>query len=93
MYLAEFVAPGPLTDDIADELSWKTAEFTSRIVLIVHGRRVGAQCLSLCWKELKIRRGTAVAVTTDRGFHPPDLEDRRALKEFTELFQTLTARR
>ncbi|WP_068273674.1 hypothetical protein [Aldersonia kunmingensis] len=90
VYVSEFAAAGPLTCDIAENLSWKTGDFSSRIFLIVGGRRLLAQNLPHCWDELKVRTGTPITVTTEGGRHPADVEDRRALREFTDMFQRLT---
>ncbi|MCW4351731.1 hypothetical protein ONR57_00235 [Hoyosella sp. YIM 151337] len=91
MYIEEFCAGGPLSSEIADELTWKTAAYTSRILVIVEGRKVSANCLSLCWNELKVRAGMPILVIVHGGCSPPDEEDRRALRDFSEAFKALTA--
>ncbi|KAA0022290.1 hypothetical protein [Antrihabitans cavernicola] len=90
MYYEDLEAAGPLNPDIAEQLCWKTNEYSSKIVLTVAGRRILAQTLPLCWNELKVRRGTAISITVDGGHQSPD-EDKRALRDFSELFRTLTA--
>lgn len=91
MYIEEFCAGGPLSSDIADELSWKTAIYTSRILVIIEGRKVSAGCLPMCWQELKLAAGIPVVVMVHGGCSPPDEEDRRAIKDFAEAFKSLTA--
>lgn len=58
MYLQDFTAGGALTQETAEQISWKTAEYNTKIVLVVDHRRLYAHLLSLCWDELDIRTGT-----------------------------------
>ena len=91
MYVEEFAAGGLLTAAVAEELSWKTAEYSSRIFVIVDGRRALAQCVPQCWDELKVRAGTPIAITTEGGHALGAGEDAQALREFGDLFRELTA--
>lgn len=99
MYLDTLVARGGLDADVAAELSSVAFSFTSKIVLVFDGRRVSGHCLSLCWESLAVTDGTEVPIEVYGGYRgrdctgtaAGDLEDRRALVEFSREFQRLTA--
>jgi hypothetical protein len=86
MYVDETVAVGPLTAELAEEVAARAGRYTSRITLACHGRRVHAPLLPLCRDELRVRTGDTITVTAAGGHHPPDLEDRRALRDVMDAF-------
>ena len=99
MYVDLLVAHGGLDADVAEELSSVASGYSSRIVLVFDGRRVSAHCLSFCWESLAVTDGTEVPIEVYGGYRgrdctetaAGDLEDRRALVEFSEAFGRLTA--
>lgn len=99
MYVDLLVARGGLNAEVAEDLCTVTTRFTSKIVLVFDGRRVSAQCLPLCWESLAVTDGTEVPIEVYGGYRgrdaqgteAGDLEDRRALVEFSREFQRLTA--
>ncbi|WP_018178977.1 hypothetical protein [Jongsikchunia kroppenstedtii] len=99
MYLDLLIARGGLDGEVAEDLCAVTTRFTSKIVLVFDGRRVSAQCLPLCWESLAVTDGTEVPIEVYGGYRgrdstgtvAGDLEDRRALVEFSEAFGRLTA--
>ena len=90
MYLQDLESAGALNHDAAERISWKTAEFDSKIVLVVNERRLFAHCLALCWDELGVRRGTPISIAVDGGPGHDDGEERRALVEMVDYFQEMT---
>jgi hypothetical protein len=90
MYLQDFESAGTLTLDAAEKISWKTSEFDTKIVLVVNHRRVNVHCLSLCWDELDIHRGTPVSIAVGDGPARDDAEERRALIAMVDYFQSMT---
>lgn len=91
MYVEEFRSPGALTAETAEELAFSAIGHTCGITLAANERAVNLPVLPWCWAELDIRAGTRVTVTTEGGYRPPDLEDRRALDELVTRFRALTA--
>ncbi|MFI6367527.1 hypothetical protein ACIBG0_32805 [Nocardia sp. NPDC050630] len=91
VYVEEFTATGALTADAADDLADTAGRFTSRITVTCDGHTVLTPVLPWCWDELRVRAGSTVWVTVERGYRPPDDEDRIALREFVRRFQVLTA--
>ncbi len=91
MYVEEFTATGTLTADGADDLATTADRFTSRITVTCNGHTVLTPVLPWCWDQLRVRAGSTVSVTAERGYRPPDDEDRIALREFVRRFQLLTA--
>ncbi|MET8650326.1 hypothetical protein [Nocardia aurea] len=87
MYFEEFRATRALTDDDAQDLADVAARFTSRITVTSNGRSVHAPVLPTCWDVLAVRPGSVVAVTAEAGHHPPDTEDRRAIRAFVSRFR------
>lgn len=81
MYLQDFESAGALTLDAAEKISWKTAEFDSKIILVVDQRRLLAHCLPLCWDELNIRTGTPISIAVEGG------DERRTLVGMVDCFQ------
>jgi hypothetical protein len=92
MYVQDFVAAGTLNFDAAERISWKSGEYSSRIHLVVNGRRLYAHLLPLCWDELDIHAGTPISITVDGGIGgADDTDERRALVEVVDYFQLVTA--
>ncbi|MET8871441.1 hypothetical protein [Nocardia sp. NPDC004604] len=91
MYVEEFTATGVLTADAAEDLAHTAGRFTSRITVTCNGHSVHAPVLPVCWDQLRVRNGSTVSVTAERGYRPPDDEDRMALRAFVRRFQVLTA--
>ncbi|WP_433193577.1 hypothetical protein ACQP1G_33020 [Nocardia sp. CA-107356] len=91
MYVEEFTATGVLTAEGAEDLAHTAGRFTSRITVTCNGHSVHAPVLPVCWDALRVMDGSTVSVTAERGYHPPDDEDRIALREFVRRFQVLTA--
>ncbi|MBA4023385.1 MAG: hypothetical protein C0482_13565 [Gordonia sp.] len=90
MYLQDFAAGGALTQDTADQISWKTAEYNTKIVLVVDHRRLYAHLLSLCWDELDIRTGTPMSIVVGDRDGGDDDEDRRALVDMVDYIREMT---
>ncbi|MFE9326650.1 hypothetical protein ACIHDR_34440 [Nocardia sp. NPDC052278] len=91
MYVEEFTAMGTLTADAAEDLAHTAGRFTSRITVTCNGHTVLTPVLPSCWDELRVCAGSTVSITAERGYRPPDDEDRIALREFVRHFQVLTA--
>lgn len=91
MYLDEFVAVGSLDADGAERLCWECAKYSSRIFLVVNGRRVMAQNLPLCWDALRITRGTTVAVEVTGTRQTSDVEQQQAIAGFVDAFTAILA--
>ncbi|WP_433725346.1 hypothetical protein ACQP0C_30075 [Nocardia sp. CA-129566] len=91
MYVEEFTATGALTADAAEDLADTAGRFTSRITVTCNGHTVLTPVLPWCWDRLRVRNGSTVSVTAERGYRPPGDEDRIALREFVRRFQVLTA--
>ncbi|MFI5502754.1 hypothetical protein ACIA5E_27170 [Nocardia asteroides] len=90
MYIEEFTAAGPLTEDAVEALTSLGLRYTSALTLTVADRTVQLPVLPVCWTELPIRAGTPVTVEAANGHRPPDLEDRTALRAFVDTFQRTT---
>lgn len=90
MYIEEFPAAGPLTEDAVDALITVAGRYTSALTLTVADRTVQLPVLPVCWTELPIRAGTTITIEAARGHRPPDAEDRRALRDFVDTFQRAT---
>ncbi|GGN92634.1 hypothetical protein [Nocardia rhizosphaerihabitans] len=90
MYIEEFPAAGPLTEDAVDALMTVAGRYTSALTLTVADRTVQLPVLPVCWNELSIRAGTPITVEADRGYRPVDAEDRTALADFVATFQRAT---
>lgn len=91
MYLQDFAAGGALTQETAEQISWKTAEYNTKIVLVVDHRRLYAHLLSLCWDELDIRTGTQMSIAVGDREGGDDEEDRRALIDMVDYIRERTA--
>ncbi|MGW6427265.1 hypothetical protein ACWF82_31730 [Nocardia sp. NPDC055053] len=91
MYIEEFTAAGPLTEDAVEELMTVAGRYTSALTLTVDDRTIQLPVLPVCWTELPLRKGTAVTVEAARGYRPVDTEDRTALRDFVTTFQRATA--
>ncbi|MFD3510805.1 hypothetical protein [Nocardia sp. NPDC058666] len=92
MYIEEFTAAGPLTEQAVDELMTVATRYTSAITLTVGERTVQLPVLPVCWDELPVRAGTSITVEADRGYRPVDVEDRTALADFVRTFQRATGK-
>ncbi|MFD4462738.1 hypothetical protein [Nocardia sp. NPDC058480] len=90
MYIEEFNAAGPLTEQAVEELMTVANKYTSAITMTVGERTVQLPVLPVCWDELPVRAGTAITVEADRGYRPADPEDRTALTDFVTTFQRAT---
>ena len=90
MYIVEFAAAGPLTEQAVEALMTVANRYTSAITLTVGERTVQLPVLPVCWDELPVRAGTSITVEADRGYRPADLEDRTALTDFVSTFQRAT---
>ncbi|MGS2809861.1 hypothetical protein [Nocardia sp. MW-W600-9] len=90
MYIEEFPAAGPLTENAVDALLTVAGRYTSALTLTVADRTVQLPVLPVCWTELPIRAGTPITIEAARGHRPPDAEDRRALRDFVDTFQRAT---
>ncbi|MFD4353745.1 hypothetical protein ACFWPX_14400 [Nocardia sp. NPDC058518] len=93
MYIEEFAAAGPLTEQAVEELMTVANKYTSAITLTVGERTVQLPVLPVCWDELPVRAGTSITVEADRGYRPTGLEDRTALTDFVTTFQRATGER
>ncbi|MEV0336758.1 hypothetical protein [Nocardia sp. NPDC050717] len=91
MYIEEFTAAGPLTEDAVEALVAVAGRYTSALTLTVAERTVQLPVLPVCWTELPLRAGTTVTVEAARGYRPVDTEDRAALRDFVATFQRATA--
>ena len=91
MYVEEFRSPGALTAAAAEELAYCLPGCTSRVTVAANDRSVDLPVLPWCWTELGIRQDTRVTITAQDGYHPADLEDRRALEELVTRFRALTS--
>ncbi|NQE68287.1 hypothetical protein NG2371_02743 [Nocardia gamkensis] len=87
MYVEEFPAQGPLTAEIAHELAWIPGVCRSSITVSGNGRSVHAPVLPVAWDVLRIDSGTMVTVTAANGLGD---EDRSAIRQFVDRFQSLT---
>jgi hypothetical protein len=87
MYVEEFRAAGPLTTEIAEELTWIPGIHRSYLTISGNGRSVHAPVLAVAWDVLRIEVGTTVTVTATDGLGD---EDRLAIRLFVDRFQTLT---
>lgn len=88
MYIEEFTAAGPLTEQAVEELMTVANRYTSAITMTIGERTVQLPVLPVCWGELPVRTGTAITVEADRGYRPA--EDRTALTDFVTTFQRAT---
>jgi len=93
VYIEEFPAAGPLTEDAVDALMTVAGRYTSALTLTVADRTVQLPVLPVCWTELPIRAGTPITIEAARGHRPPDTEDRTALRDFVTTFQHATGAR
>ncbi|EGD56963.1 hypothetical protein [Gordonia neofelifaecis] len=91
MHLEQFTAEGRLDADAAEELTWETTRYASRIHLTVGDRRVLAQNLAVCWDELDIGPGTVVLVEVADPMGDAAGEQ-RAIAGFVTKFQSLQKR-
>ncbi|WP_433679630.1 hypothetical protein [Nocardia sp. CA-119907] len=91
MYVEEFTATGALTADAAEDLADIAGRYTARITVTCNGHTVLTPVLPWCWDQLRVRNGCTVSVTAERGYRPPDDEERMELREFVRRFQVLTA--
>ncbi|WP_280345909.1 hypothetical protein [Nocardia neocaledoniensis] len=91
MYIEEFTAAGPLTEDAVEALMTVAGRYTSALTLTVADRTVQLPVLPVCWTELDLRAGATVTVEAARGHRPVDAEDRAALRDFVDTFQRATA--